>query len=36
MNALLALLFLVAPFLLLGALVAFLTVAIGSRTRPAK
>jgi hypothetical protein len=36
MNALLALLFLMVPFLLLGALVAFLTVAIGSRTGPAK
>jgi hypothetical protein len=34
MNALLALLFLMVPFLLLGALVAFLTLAIGSRTGP--
>jgi hypothetical protein len=34
MNALLALLFLVVPFLLLAGLIAFLTVAIGSRTRP--
>jgi CHASE3 domain sensor protein len=34
MNALLALLFLMVPFLLLGAVVAFLTLEIGSRTGP--
>lgn len=32
MNALLAIAFLTAPFLLLGGLIAFLTIAIGNRT----
>jgi hypothetical protein len=36
MNAFLALVFLALPFLLLAGLIAFLTVAIGSRTRPTK
>ncbi len=36
MNALLTLLFLAAPFVLVAALVAILTVTIGSQTRPPK
>jgi len=36
MNASLTLLFLAAPFVLLAALVAFLTVTIGSQTKPPK
>ncbi len=34
MTAFLALLFLAAPFLLLGALIAVLTVTIGNETKP--
>jgi hypothetical protein len=36
MNAFLTLLFLAVPFLLLAALVAFLTVPIGTQTKPPK